>query len=323
MNFTIDDASSFLIYSSGWGVQGTDNPDLGQYFEHTFHAAQADGARLNITFEGSYTYVAIYGSKGPGHASFSVQFDDDVLDDISASAPATAFQQLLFQRVLPAQAGQHFVQLTAQLTDAQWLDVDFVTLGSASASSATTIAATETAPPPYLTGSASSATPSASSPSTASARASHTPTILAGLFGGILAFVALALAAYAILACVHARRGARERAFRYGTASASSPAPHSPTHSPIFARFTAHPPASASSRNLSHAALSCTPAPTSASTRLLAAASTSSVALSPADGAARAGTPTSGSGARAFPFLSGKRAHKGDADSERTDFLQV
>ncbi|KZT66672.1 hypothetical protein DAEQUDRAFT_442196 [Daedalea quercina L-15889] len=152
MNFTLDDDASQIIYSAGWAIQGTHSADLDQYFERTFHVAEQDGASVNITFSGSA--IAIYGSTGPGHADYTVQFDDDVLPSQSAYASTTQFQQLLFQRDFSSSnaAGTHFVSLKAVFTDqGNWLDLDFLTFTDGNITSgASTTAAVATVTPPYL-----------------------------------------------------------------------------------------------------------------------------------------------------------------------------
>ena len=65
MNFTLDDDASQIVYSSGWGIQSPGSAALDEYFDHTYHVAEQNGASVNLTFTGSA--IAIYGSTGPGH----------------------------------------------------------------------------------------------------------------------------------------------------------------------------------------------------------------------------------------------------------------
>lgn len=67
MNFTLDDTASQLSFSSGWASQSPSDPDLSQFFEGTYHAAQSTGATLNMSVQGTGIYI--YGSKGPNHVS--------------------------------------------------------------------------------------------------------------------------------------------------------------------------------------------------------------------------------------------------------------
>lgn len=152
MNYTLDDDSTLLVFSNGWGVQNSQNPYLDQYFLQTYHVAQTDGASLNLTFPGSYPYVAIYGSKGPGHADYSVQFDDTVID-LSANTEQTQFRQILFQRALPNITTDHFVRLVANFgqSESAWLDIDYVVIADGSAPT-TTAAPVATLTPPYVSG---------------------------------------------------------------------------------------------------------------------------------------------------------------------------
>lgn len=115
-NFTLDDTDPSLTYSSnGWAIQPPTDPDLQEFFDQTYHAAQTDGATVSFTFQG--TAFALYGSKGPGHVralsssapwnrhpsgrscaaqgKFQVQFDSTVVN-LDASASQTAFRQQLF-----------------------------------------------------------------------------------------------------------------------------------------------------------------------------------------------------------------------------------
>lgn len=66
MNFTIDDTSPQLIYSTGgWGTQSPADTRSSEFFQRTYHAAQTDGASMNMTVSGSAVYL--YGSRGPSH----------------------------------------------------------------------------------------------------------------------------------------------------------------------------------------------------------------------------------------------------------------
>ncbi|OCH84155.1 hypothetical protein OBBRIDRAFT_432113 [Obba rivulosa] len=129
MNFTLDDTSPDLGYTSGWAVQSPNDPGLSHFFQGTYHVAQTTGANVTFTFTGSY--IAIYGSKGPSHASFSVQADNDVFF-LSAAAPSQQFQQILFEHTFapPSQPGSHSITLSAILdgsdVEGRWLDLDYV-----------------------------------------------------------------------------------------------------------------------------------------------------------------------------------------------------
>ncbi|KZT03361.1 uncharacterized protein LAESUDRAFT_365987 [Laetiporus sulphureus 93-53] len=337
MNFTLDDDSPDLIYSaSGWGIQSASNPDLESYFQRTYHVAEADGATVNFTFTGSA--LAIYGSTGPGHADFDVQFDDDVIE-LSAFAAETQFQQLLFQRFFssPANASSHFISLKAKYTSVgTWLDVDFLTFTDGAISwTATTSAAVATVTPPYISGSSSlvtspSASPSPSSSASASS-SSKTPVIIAALFGAIIVLALLAFLIYALLRRFYEHGRARERQFRHGQPTGGG------TLSSSFGNSAAAPARSTASpdvRDHSHGVLASL---LNSSTLSLVSASapTSQIAFAPpSPTAARAGSPSVVTGVHAPTPASPMRSlfsqpvffqksHKGDADSLRTDFLQV
>jgi len=231
MNFTLDDDSSQIVYSAGWGVQSADNSDLDQYFARTYHVAEQDGASVNVTFIGSA--IAIYGSTGPDHADYTVQFDDDVLPNQSAFASKTQFQQLLFQYDFSTGnvAGIHFVSLQAIFTSrGDWLDVDFLTFTDGNiTTAATSTAAAATVTPPYLSSETSNssgsglATPSAASDSNTSSSSSKVPTILAGLFGGILGLTLIFVGVWAFLRHLYYRKRRREHAFRLGAPPPNTP----------------------------------------------------------------------------------------------------
>ncbi|KAL5490594.1 hypothetical protein ACEPAI_5428 [Sanghuangporus weigelae] len=206
-NLTIDDSSTDIIYSSNWAVQSSINdPNTDHFFQSTYHSAQGDGASANLTFSGTAIYL--YGTKGPGHANYSVQFDNFIIF-YSANQSETEYQQLLFGQTFNT-SGTHFVSLTsrhASSTD-NWLDLDYITItvnetdsnsGVASASaSATPPTASPTISPPWvLEASSSTAEPSglASSSGTAlptesssssSSSANTTTLVLAAVFGGII-----------------------------------------------------------------------------------------------------------------------------------------
>ena len=85
-NLTFDDTSLLISYSNNWAQQTSSDPQLGSFFDMSYHSAQANGASANFTFNGRCrtvlslngncdadgfkgTSVYIYGSKGPGHVS--------------------------------------------------------------------------------------------------------------------------------------------------------------------------------------------------------------------------------------------------------------
>ncbi|KAL5528949.1 hypothetical protein ACEPAG_4923 [Sanghuangporus baumii] len=185
-NLTIDDSSTDIIYSSNWAVQSSiDDPNTDRFFQSTYHSAQGDGASANLTFNGTAIYL--YGTKGPGHANYSVQFDNFIIF-YSASQSETEYQQLLFGQTFNT-SGTHFVSLTsrhASSTD-NWLDLDYITItlnatdsnsGVASASaSATTPTASPTISPPWVLEASSSSS---------SSSANTTTLVLAAVFGGII-----------------------------------------------------------------------------------------------------------------------------------------
>lgn len=66
MNFTLDDSSPQLSYlPDAWGVQSPSDTARQSFFYQTFHAAQLDGASVNLSLVGTAVYL--YGSKGPNH----------------------------------------------------------------------------------------------------------------------------------------------------------------------------------------------------------------------------------------------------------------
>ncbi|TFY55205.1 hypothetical protein EVJ58_g8392 [Rhodofomes roseus] len=391
MNFTLDDDAGQIVYSSGWGVQSSDNADLDEYFERTYHVAEQDGATVNLTFSGSA--VAIYGSTGPGHADYTIQFDDTVLPNQSAYAATTQFQQLLFQRDFSANnlAGTHFVSLKVVFTDrGNWLDVDFLTFTDGNLTNgATTTAAVATVTPPYL----SSEPSTADNSSTSSSSSSKVPTILAGVFGGVLGVALILLGVWALLRHLYSRKRRHEHAFRLG-----APPPNTPKSSAFseaisgrgartgtimmnyrgggesVASFSLHNPFGTGSRDFStsqvnlemsdaslasmnvgvgHAASGSGSAIGSGISGYVFADSRGGYAAVPlrppptlplmAPDAplvpVRAGTPVGGGGERktsapvkgpgvrefltGSPVLWASAKHRGDADSLRTDFLQV
>lgn len=66
MNFTLDDTATQLSYLPGaWGVQTDTDTGLAQFFDQTYHAAEVNGASVNMSLVGNAVYL--YGSKGPNH----------------------------------------------------------------------------------------------------------------------------------------------------------------------------------------------------------------------------------------------------------------
>ncbi|KAI0365159.1 hypothetical protein BV20DRAFT_982764 [Pilatotrama ljubarskyi] len=154
-NFTLDDTDPTLAFSPAWATQLPSDPDLDHFFDRTYHAAQADGATMTFQFNGFA--FALYGSKGPGHAKFQVQFDSTVLT-LDAAQPQTAFHQQLFAHAFGngSESATHLVKLTAVLSgdgiQGRWLDIDYITFASAPDSQWTSSIGTVTSSPPWLTG---------------------------------------------------------------------------------------------------------------------------------------------------------------------------
>ncbi|KAI0657057.1 hypothetical protein C8Q70DRAFT_1046347 [Cubamyces menziesii] len=220
MNFTLDDSDPSLSFSAtGWAIQNPSDPDLDQFFDNTYHVAQQDGATVTFVFQG--VAFAIYGSTGPGHAKFTVQYDNVVVNNLAASASQTRFRQKLFGHSFGSDAGSHTVKLTAVLSGeglaGEWLDLDYITFTSSSNASTSSGLPTATAVPPWLSGHSSS---------------SRVPTVLAALFGSVIGIAALLLVLYCVLRRIYDRRRARERAFRYGQSSANPSVSLAGTYAP-------------------------------------------------------------------------------------------
>jgi hypothetical protein len=141
MNVTLDDTSPNLNYSSQWRRQPADDD---RYFLKTYRASQSKGDTMSLAFTGkprdrdiahdlyrllsrtnskqsTGSAVYIYGSLGPNHGNYSVQFDNAVQFFPGFSNNFT-YQSLLFSRSFGL--GTHSVVLTNQQNF--WLDVDFV-----------------------------------------------------------------------------------------------------------------------------------------------------------------------------------------------------
>ncbi|KAL4245396.1 hypothetical protein ABKN59_010330 [Abortiporus biennis] len=237
MNFTLDDTSAKLTYSPGWGIQTSTDPNLSQFFEGTYHVAQVDGANVNMSISGSDVYI--FGSKGPGHGNFSVQFDNAVIF-LSAYSTQTQYQQLLFHHSFDpsASSSPHFVSLRAQLTSSgggggaggMWFDFDFVTFTD-NENGNSTAASTQvnTIPIPWGTTGTSVPSPSSSSSSVGTgatgaasvntSQPSHTnktSTIIAILFGTLIGLAIILFIVYLFLKRVYDSKRNQERSFRYG-----------------------------------------------------------------------------------------------------------
>ncbi|TBU29224.1 hypothetical protein BD311DRAFT_273946 [Dichomitus squalens] len=229
MNFAVDDADPSISYSpNGWDVQSANDPDLDKFFQETYHVAAQDGATMVFQFIGSA--FALYGSKGPQHAQFNLQYDNIVVP-LDASASTTAFQQELFSHSFASDgnATQHTVKVTAILNGMNnWLDIDYITFTNGNGT--TSSIQTATTNPPWLSGSSQpTQTGTANStgpngfpvPSSASSHSSQSKvsTILAIVFGSLIGVAILAGLAWLLIRRIYAQRRARERAFRYGQSS--------------------------------------------------------------------------------------------------------
>ncbi|TFK87662.1 hypothetical protein K466DRAFT_565251 [Polyporus arcularius HHB13444] len=372
MNFTVDDADPTFAYSTGWAVQSDTDADRDEFFQGTYHAATADEASMSFQFQGSA--FALYGSKGPGHAKYQVQFDSTVAT-LDAYADETAFRQELFSHVFSPNgtSAVHLVKVTALLSGdgikGKWLDVDYITFTSGPGTTSSIGTATST--PPWETETASSSANSSLSPfafatsaAPSSASSSKAPTVLAILFGVLIGIALFILAIFLVLRRIHSRRRARERAFRYGQSSVNpSPSPYggarfpsamagSPQSAPsgsgiintvtsVFSPRSLTPGSPMPSTNYEHMHdLSAPSLSASASQNALEMGSLSLDALSHsaregvyAQAPAREGAGTPSSPTTARPLMSTSPiawtrqkvagGHTGDADSLRTDFLQV
>jgi len=195
---------------------------------------------MNMSVAG--TEVWVYGSTGPGHANFTLQFDGNVITK-SASSPQTQFQQLLYHYAFPpGSPSPHFVSLTARLSgdgvQGGWLDFDYITISQNASdpnpSSTSAVVQLPTLLPPWATHSSSAAaSPSAlngaasgsnaDAPSPSSSHSSKIPIILSGLFGGILLIILLLAFIYFLLKRSYDTRRSKERHFRYGARTAGAP----------------------------------------------------------------------------------------------------
>ncbi|EPQ50727.1 hypothetical protein GLOTRDRAFT_141466 [Gloeophyllum trabeum ATCC 11539] len=349
MNYTIDDTHPEILYSpGGWAVQSPTDPDLQSFLYSTYHAANADGASFNVTFGGSAIYI--FGSKGPLHANYDVIYDGTLLEGLSAYAQDTSFQQPLFQHVFDVDDGSiegqsHFVSLTVRFSGANnWLDLDYIvftTPSSSSASPATSAPAMSSQP---WTSSAPAVTtlnytilglPTASPTPAPAPAALPTSSILAVLFGAITGLALLILLGFALInrritRQLQHRDGAGRHA--YSAAPRASPSPSQP-HFPDLASSRAH----TSTRDLqpnrrataaSYASSGSHYAPTEASNpsqSSQAPLNPSHHSLLPPPGTSpirfNHNIPSMGS-LRSLLGTS-RRERADDADSTRTDFLQV
>ena len=145
MNITLDDTSPSLNYSSQWRRQPTADD---HYFLDTYRASQSKGDTVTLTFDGEHREIVyalyrlrirvdlkhfpgsgiyIYGSRGPNHGNYSVQFDDAV-QFFPGFSNDVKYQSLLFSRTFTS--GPHNIVLTNQ--ENFWLDIDFVAITIAS-----------------------------------------------------------------------------------------------------------------------------------------------------------------------------------------------
>ncbi|KAK7679656.1 hypothetical protein QCA50_017368 [Cerrena zonata] len=341
MNFTIDDTSPQLIYSTGgWGVQSPSDAQKAQFFQGTYHAAQADGASMNMTLSGSAVYL--YGSRGPDHGNYSVQFDGSIAF-FSAYADKTQYQQLLFSHTFdPSSKSPHFISLTAHLSGAgvrgDWLDFDFATIAADSSSPSTTSAPVVTKRPPWQSESQQVSSPivsptSSSAPISGAAssgsRSSKTATILAALFGTIIGLMLLAGLVYYLLRRVHQKHRAKEHSFRYGQSHPGSKP--GTIVSDLRTPSSRWAPFSNPSQYIMSRTSPSTVALTSPSTGGFGPVTASSTAdnMSGKESLATSGAHSQPTPSTSFAFLStapisfSMKKDKGDADSLKTDFLQV
>ncbi|EJD40093.1 hypothetical protein AURDEDRAFT_187152 [Auricularia subglabra TFB-10046 SS5] len=220
MNVSFDDTSAYITFSPEWRVQPPDDPTRASSWQSTYHASQSAGASAKLTFNGAGIYL--YGSKGPGHANYSVNIDDRVFY-LPAYSPTQMFQQLLFGMDL--RQGAYTLVLTNESKDPEaWLDIDFFMVTTplpdgvqpqsnpGSFPTTRTVAGSNTLPPPPTQSSQSDNSSTGSS----SSSSQQLPKILAIVFGALFALSLAGIALYCLLSRLAARRRA-EQEFRYGT----------------------------------------------------------------------------------------------------------
>ncbi|TDL18909.1 hypothetical protein BD410DRAFT_774472, partial [Rickenella mellea] len=267
-NLTVDDTNPSIVYSANWATQNPADPDLSQFFSKTYHTAVADGASANISFTGSAVYI--FGSTGPAHANYSVQFDGFIVG-LSASRPTTSYQQPLFFHTFDT-VGQHFVSIVARpVPGGNWLDVDFITVTTADSTNTTASNSATTAggannvgtiTPPWATAngaqisgaslpsaSPSSQTSAGSSSKDSNSALSKTTLTLSIVFGAIIGIVLIVIIILVCLQRRQAKLSRREASFRYGQKQAgyshqvldprTPPAPSSIAQSSVDIDYTA------------------------------------------------------------------------------------
>jgi hypothetical protein len=140
----VDDTDTSLIWEGEWKQQsGADDPIAKVSFRGSYHATETNGSMLTFrTFQSAFTFpfimrntlleasqgdvVTVYGSRGPGHANYTVTVvAKSTIFKYSAFAKEFQPMQNLWSDSFTADSVIH-IQSNV-IGDNTWLDFDYIT----------------------------------------------------------------------------------------------------------------------------------------------------------------------------------------------------
>ncbi|KAI0091112.1 hypothetical protein BDY19DRAFT_683874 [Irpex rosettiformis] len=131
-NLSIDDTSPLIHYEplDEWHDSSLNDPSVGSYLNHSFHATESQNANATISFNGSAVYV--FGAFGPNHDAYTVTLDrqSTTYNGSSGAGPAL-FQQLMFSATDLSTEESHTLTVENNYTTSMaWVDIDFIVITS-------------------------------------------------------------------------------------------------------------------------------------------------------------------------------------------------
>ncbi|PCH43415.1 hypothetical protein WOLCODRAFT_164420 [Wolfiporia cocos MD-104 SS10] len=155
-NVTLDDTSANITYSpsaADWKTY-----DSSAFYNNTLHYSQTQGANASLSFTGDA--VAVYGTVSPLHANYTVTIDGKTSQPFNASAVRTIHSQTLLYFAENLGSSEHTLVITGNPGEntGKYVDVDFITVYSASHNSSTAATTTTASATPTVTSGANGMT---------------------------------------------------------------------------------------------------------------------------------------------------------------------
>ncbi|KAF8817151.1 hypothetical protein BYT27DRAFT_7237605 [Phlegmacium glaucopus] len=127
MDFTFQEASPLIVYSSGQWAEGSPSEDPSAiYYDGSFRVTQINGATATLNFLASG--ISLFGALRDNHGNYAVNLDQDPQITENGFSKANMFKQPLFQAASLAYT-YHQVTITNMVEPTgSYFDLDFVTI---------------------------------------------------------------------------------------------------------------------------------------------------------------------------------------------------